>query len=91
MSKYYEMYGMEQLSLDETIALPETQRNTRNNKYEIITLCDQMRRMIDQIESRAKGAPVLDNQKHSDVVKKYRDMVKRAAIAVESASVFGEH
>ena len=90
MSKYYEMYGMEQLGLDETIALPETQRNTRNNKYEIVTLCGQMRQMIDQIEFRAKCAPIKDDQKHSELVKQYRDMVKRAAIAVESASVFGE-
>ena len=87
--KFYEKYGIQMLSLDELEKLNPAERQTRNNKYDIIVACDNMRKMIDQIENRAKGAPVENNKAHAELVEQFRQMVTRASIAVESAAVFG--
>lgn len=89
MDKYYERYGMSRLSLDQELALTENERHTRNNKITVIDQLDYMRKMIDQIENRAKGTPVEDNKDHAELVEQFRQMVTRASIAIESAAMFG--
>ena len=91
MKSYEEIYGMKQLGLDEELALSENERHTRNNKLTIIGQIDYMRKMIDQIEHRAQGAPVLDDPKHAEIVEQFRNLVTRANIALESAAMYGTH
>ena len=87
--KYEEHYGMRFLSFNEEIHLPEAIRSSRNSKHEVIDMCDWMRKMIDRIEYRAKGATTPDDEAHAELVKQFRDMVKRAEIELESAALFG--
>ena len=91
MKSYDEIYGMKRLSLDEELALSVNERHTRNNKITIIDQLGHMRNMIDQIEHRAQGAPVLDDPTHAEIVEQFRKLVTRANIALESAAMYGTH
>ena len=89
MSNYEQIYGMQRLSLDEELVLSENERHTRNNKITIIDQIDYMRKMIDQIENRAKGTPIEDDPKHAELVEEFRKLVTRANVALESAAMYG--
>lgn len=86
---FYEKYGMPMLSLDELDKLHPYERETRNNKYDIIVACSNMRKLIDTIEHRAKGTPVENNRDHAIMVTQFRQMVEKALHEVDIASTFG--
>lgn len=81
----YEGYGIKPMSLEEEINLPMLQKQTRQNKIEIIDTCKHMRNLIDTLEWRAKSAPELNDVRHAALVQEMRDKVKEAYKAVEEA------
>ena len=81
----YEGYGIKPMSLEEEINLPMLQKQTRQNKIEIIDTCKHMGNLIDTLEWRAKGAPELNDVRHAALVQEMRDKVKEAYKAVEEA------
>lgn len=82
-------YGMREMSLTEILALPDTMRSTRNAKTQVVNLCGLMRQAIDTIEHRAKGAPILDDQEHAELVRQFAELVKRAEKGLWRAATFG--
>lgn len=81
-------YGMKCLNLEEELALPESERSTRNCKHEIIDVCKWLRQYVEQIEDYARKIPVEDNPRHAEMVRRLRDKVRRAEIAVQDAALY---
>lgn len=78
-------YGLKPLSLEEVLNQPENIRRTRNNKVKIIDTCDGAIRLIDTIKYRAKGAPELDDDRHSALVQELADKVEAFYKALDDA------
>lgn len=78
-------YGMKCLSLEEELALSESERSTRNCKFEIIDICKWMKQYVEQLEDYARKIPVEDDARHAEMVRRLRDEVRRAEIAVDNA------
>lgn len=83
-------YGLEPLTLEHEMELAPNAKRTRNNKINIIDNCASIRRLLDNIECRARMAPVLDDQEHADLVDKFRDAVDEVYKAAERAWSIGQ-
>lgn len=84
-----EVYGMEVMSLDQELNLPEAVRKTRNKKVMIIDQLGVMRQMIDALENRARSIPTLDNDAHADIVRQFAERIQRAHTELYHAEMFG--
>lgn len=84
------IYGMKEITLAEAATIPDTMRSTRNAKVQIINACGLLRQAIDVIEHRAKGAPILDDQEHAELVRQFAELVKRAEADLWHAATFAD-
>lgn len=82
-------YGLKPMSLEDEIRAPETIRNTRQSKVDIIDKCAYMQNLLDVIRTRAKWALELDDVKHAALVKEFRDKVSTAMEALVDATMIG--
>lgn len=81
-------YGMKVLSLEEELALSESERSTRNCKTEIIDTCRWMKEYVEYLEEYSRQIPVEDNIRHAEMVRRLRDKVKTASLAIEIACFY---
>ena len=88
MKKYLENYGLTALSLDEEIALPEPMRSTRSAKMELVNAASHMETLAVMIRDRAKQAPVLDDEKHAEIVRRFLALTREAEKAVTRAYLY---
>lgn len=85
---YEEHYGMKLLGLGEEIKLSENERLTRRCKCEIIDWCKWMKQYVEQLEDCARRIPVEDDERHAEMVRRLRDKVKTASLAIETACFY---
>lgn len=84
-----EVYGMEVMSLNQELNLPEAVRKTRNNKVIMIDQLGIMRQMIDALEVRARSIPTLDSDAHADLVRQLAERIHHAYTELYGAEMFG--
>ena len=84
-------YGLTPMNFDEEFNLPDTIRNTRSCKVDIVHWCDHMENAIDVIRSRIKNAPELDDEKHAALVEEFRNKVHRAMEMLNDTAMFGRN
>lgn len=82
-------YGIPEMTIDEEINLPPLAKRTLQNKIKIIDWCDSMERSIKTIRDRAKGAPIKNDERHSDLVQKWTLMVMSATRSLDDCADFG--
>lgn len=81
-------YGMKCIGLEEELALSESERSTRNCKFEIINVCKWLKQYVEQLEDYARKIPVEDDARHAEMVRRLRDKARRAEIAVQDAALY---
>jgi len=86
---FNQICGLPDMTFEEELALPENMMHTKQNKIKIISRCCSMRRALETIESRAHGAPLLDDPKHAELVQQLADIVKEAEKVLWKAADFG--
>ena len=82
-------YGLTSMTFEEEVNLPETVRQTRNNKVQIYHMCESMKRTIDNIEYRAHHCPELEDEQHAALVEEFRNRVHRAMEMLDYADMTG--
>ena len=82
-------YGLQPMSLEEEMNLPNTIRQTRNNKVQIINDCDNIARTIETLRWRAYACPELDDEEHAKLVDEYARLVREIVNKVNEALGFG--
>ena len=87
--KWFEKhYGMKWIGVEGELALSESERSTRNCKFEIINVCKWLKQYVEQLEDYARKIPVEDDARHAEMVRRLRDKVRRAEIAVQDAALY---
>ena len=89
MTNFEKVYGLREMSIEEESKLSASEKLTVKNKLELIGKCNLMQQALDQIRSRAKGIPVLDDPKHAEAVQKLADLTAEAERILWGAATFG--
>ena len=85
----YDLYGIPDMSLTEEANMPENKRQTLSNKITMIEKCSLMQQALDQVKFRAKGIPLLDDDKHAAGVQEMTDLFLKAYDMLWSAALHG--
>lgn len=83
-------YGIPEMTIEQEINLPPLAKRTIQNKIKIIDWCDLMEQAVNTIRSRAKGAPIMDDVIHSDLVQKWTLMVMQTSRMLDDCAEFGK-
>lgn len=89
MSYLKNVYGLPEMSLEEELKLSSSEKQTVHNKVRIIDHCDLIVRAVEQIRTRAKGIPVLDDPEHAQLVQQFADLVIKADLLLSEAAIYG--
>ena len=73
-----DIYGVPEMSVREEMDLPANKRRTLVNKITMIDKCNLMQQALDQIRFRARGIPLLDDDKHAAGVQEMTDAFLQA-------------
>jgi hypothetical protein len=82
-------YGLAQVSEEN---MSDEQKKVRRCKVEIIDNCERMRKLINQVERRAKGIPEngdFDMARHLSLVKRWEGKVKDVNNLLEETTTYG--
>ena len=82
-------YGIPKMTFEEEVNLPPLAKRTLGNKIKIVDWCDNMEHVIETIRNRAKGTPIKDDERHSDLVQKWTLMVMQANRLLDDCAMFG--
>lgn len=77
------MYGLEAMTLEEELALPEPMRQTRNAKVALVDMAEHIATMADSLKSLARAIPVEDDKHHAELVAE----LYRRSIAARNALI----
>ena len=86
-----EMYGIPKMSLTEEMNLPAAKKQTLSNKVEMISKYSLAHQALDQIRSRARQIPLIDDQEHADAVQEMYDLFMQAYDLLWKAATHGMH
>lgn len=89
VNNIYKQYGLEPYTLEEEANLPETIKQIRQDKIGIIDYCSRIRRELEMIESRARGAVEKDDLAQQRRVDEFADLVYEGLMKLEKAAVYG--
>ncbi len=76
-------------TFEQEVSMPENMKQTHQNQIKLQGLCYSMERALRTIESRVNGIPLLDDEKHAELVKQFHTVVKEAEKALWKAAEFG--
>lgn len=76
-------YGIIPLSFEAEVNLPETKKQIRCDKIDIINNCEKIKAYIDSIENVTRCAPELDDEKHVELLNEYAERIKWIALETE--------
>lgn len=76
-------------TFEQEISMPENMKQTHQNQIKLQGLCYSMERALRTIESRVNGIPLLDDEKHAELVKQFHSVVNEAEKALWKAAEFG--
>lgn len=86
----YNMYGLKPMTTEEAWNAPTVVNDIRRDKIEIGNYCHDMKRMIEDIQLRAREIPEQDNSKHRDLVDHWCGLIKKAYLEMFGAANFGK-
>lgn len=84
-----DLYGFPEMSLVEECNLPSTVRQTISNKVTMIEKCGLLKNALNQIKTRAKEIPLLDDEKHAADVQEMTDLFMHAYDLLWKAALHG--
>lgn len=84
-------YGIPEMSILEEMNLPASQRQTISNKITMIDKCGLLQQALDQIKSRAKAIPVIDDEEHATGVQEMTDQFLQAYDLLWEVALHGIH
>lgn len=82
-------YGIIPYGREEEENLTDEEKLTRQCKIDVIDMVNQTRKLLDQIERRAKGAPESKDPKDATLLRDFRSKMRNAKAAVDEAAMFG--
>lgn len=82
----WDFYGLEAKSFAEEMELPENAKRTRNNKVEIATKLDMIMHVAETMRSGVRYILELDDERHADLVERYRNEIQAALAALDGAN-----
>lgn len=85
-------YGIVPYNMEDEQKLSDDVKLIRQCKIDIIDMSNEMRKLIEQLENRAKKAPEngdFDIQEHAELMKDWRIKVRQAKAALSEAATYG--
>ena len=83
------LYGIPDMSVLEECNLPPLMRQTISNKVTMIEKCSLLQQALEQIKFRARGIPLLDDDKHAAGVQEMTDLFLQAYDMLWKAAMHG--
>ncbi len=84
-------YGLEPMSVEAELNLPENKKKTRNNKVVIVNTCCHIIDLAECIKTRAKWIPEEDDTEHAKLVDALACEVIEALEQLKRADNVGRH
>ena len=82
-------YGLEPLTWEQEITLPEYQKGTRAAKIQIVNLCMEINNMSNSVKERARAIPEVNDKEHSEKVSEFYRTIQKAYTELVKAMDMG--
>ena len=90
MRSYFDLYGLKPMSLEEELTAPAPIRETRSNKINIVSDCEDIMKVAGWLWEYARVIPEENDPVHAALVKKLADAISQAKTAIYAAREVGK-